>query len=425
MTDKPTKSILLVEDNMGDARLLREMLREPGCEHVQLSHVQTILEAEESLTKRHIDVVLLDLGLPDVQGLEALERTRAAAPGTPVMVLTGLDDQALAVRALHVGAQDYLIKDQLTTKGLMRALCHSIERHTMEEALFAEKERAVAMNQELVIAYQKQRELTVTAETLNEQLQAEVSVSRQVQAELTARDLHDRAMLKEKNVLLGEIHHRVKNNLQIVNSLLDLQSAQIHDPAVFDMLRVCQHRIRSMALIHQTLYQSNDFAQVDFGMFLNSLAPAMVQSYIEDSERVLLSINVVNMHLPINAAVPCGLLLNELISNCLKHAFPGGRHGRIDIDFVREDGEYAMLTVSDDGVGIPENFDLSQTESLGMQLVFLLADQIGGTMTVNRSNPTSFILRFKINDPASTTPISDVPGALSAQEQGSAAYSLA
>jgi two-component sensor histidine kinase len=213
------------------------------------------------------------------------------------------------------------------------------------------------------------------------------------------KELRIQSDLKEKDVLLGEIHHRVKNNLQIVHSLLELQSAQISDPVVLAMLRDSQNRIRSMALIHQTLYQSKDFASVDFGMFLNSLVPTLIASYLENSERIVLKITALDMHLPINTAIPCGLLMNELISNSLKHAFPAQRRGKITINFVHEGPDFVVLTVCDDGVGIPEGLDIKQTSSLGLQLVFLLTDQIGGTMTVHRSDPTMFVLRFPLKEP--------------------------
>src|ERR1700722_5245676 len=132
------------------------------------------------------------------------------------------------------------------------------------------------------------------------------------------------AALREKDVLLGEIHHRVKNNLQIVYSLLDLQSARICDPMVLDMLRDSQNRIRSMAMIHQTLYQSKDFAEVDFGRFLESLVPTLIASYGVDPNSITLSIDAEHFRLPIDAAIPCGLVVNELISNSLKHAFQIG-----------------------------------------------------------------------------------------------------
>ena len=209
------------------------------------------------------------------------------------------------------------------------------------------------------------------------------------------------AALKEKDILLGEIHHRVKNNLQVVNSLLDLQIDRIVDPVVLDMLRESQNRIKSMALIHQTLYESRDFVQVDFSNFLDSMAPTLVTSYGIDPDRIALSIDAVEVQLPINAAIPCGLVVNELISNALKHAFPNNGSGEIRIRLARDSESHATLSVSDNGTGIPADFDLAGTETLGLQLVNLLTDQLGGTLEIHRANPTVFTLRFPIQRPLS------------------------
>jgi diguanylate cyclase (GGDEF)-like protein/PAS domain S-box-containing protein len=142
MIKKSLKLLLLVEDNPGDARLLREMLNEAGAYKTEISHVETMLEAEKELRERAFNIVLLDLGLPDAQGLEAVRRTHAVAPRVPLVVLTGLDDESLATRTLQEGAQDYLVKGQIETRGLLRALRYAVERKTLEEAFFIEKERA-------------------------------------------------------------------------------------------------------------------------------------------------------------------------------------------------------------------------------------------------------------------------------------------
>ncbi len=135
-------TVLLIEDNAGDARMLREMFNEGGSNDTELMHVACMSDAEVRLAKPSVDVILLDLGLPDAQGLGAVRRAHAAAPRVPLVVLTGLDDDSMAVQALQEGAQDYLVKGQIETRGLLRALRYAVERKTMEEALFAEKERA-------------------------------------------------------------------------------------------------------------------------------------------------------------------------------------------------------------------------------------------------------------------------------------------
>jgi PAS domain S-box-containing protein len=207
-----------------------------------------------------------------------------------------------------------------------------------------------------------------------------------------------RAALQEKDIQLGEIHHRVKNNLQIVSSLLDLQSGRISDPAVQDMLRDSRNRIRSMALIHQTLYESGNVAEVDFGRFLKTLVPMLTASYGIDARSITLSIDVEQVLLPIGSAIPCGLVVNELISNALKHAFRPGNGGDINVGLKRVPGGAVVLSVSDTGIGVPEHVDITGTGTLGLQLVSLLADQLGGTATMQRSNPTRFTLQFPLQN---------------------------
>ncbi len=204
------------------------------------------------------------------------------------------------------------------------------------------------------------------------------------------------AALKEKEILLGEVHHRVKNNLQIISSLLELQSAKVTDPIAFESLKDSQRRIRSMALIHQILYQSKDVGHVNFESFLDGLVPTLMSAYVTDAERVSLSVGAVDVRLPISAAIPCGLIVNELMSNALKHAFPGERRGEINVNFLHQADNRVALSVSDDGIGIPETLDIAQTETLGLQLVSLLTDQLGGILTIHRADPTCFLLEFPI-----------------------------
>jgi two-component sensor histidine kinase len=174
------------------------------------------------------------------------------------------------------------------------------------------------------------------------------------------------------------------------------QEGHIADPTVLGMLRESQNRIKSMSLIHQTLYVSKDFARVDFASFLDSLLPSLVSSYGVSGDRVALSISVDQVQLPINAAIPCGLMVNELISNALKHAFPNDMRGEIKIELALDGAGQVILVVTDNGVGINEALDLSQTTTLGLQLVYLLGEQLGGTLDIHRANPTRFHLRFPI-----------------------------
>jgi PAS domain S-box-containing protein len=202
------------------------------------------------------------------------------------------------------------------------------------------------------------------------------------------------ASLREKEVLLREIHHRVKNNMQVICSLLNLQSRRIPDPAVLEMFKESQRRIRSMALIHERLYQSSDLSRIEFSHYLRNLATHLFHSYQVDSSRIRLSLDTEEVFLNINTAIPCGLITNELISNALKHAFPDGRSGEVAVELRRVEGDGYLLRVRDDGVGFPEDLDFRQTESLGLQIVVTLVSQVEGTIQIERQNGTGFTLVF-------------------------------
>jgi len=191
-----------------------------------------------------------------------------------------------------------------------------------------------------------------------------------------------RKSLEEKEVLLKEIHHRVKNNLQIISSLLNLQTGQVRDQHLLEILRESQNRIRSMALIHERLYRSEDFSRVDFGQYVNGLATYLVRSYAGDSRSFNLHVDVQDVSLGVDIAIPCGLIINELVSNCLKHAFLPGTQGEVAVTLRRE-GERYLLRVEDNGVGLPGDIDLKKVESLGLQLVETLSTQIGASIAVS------------------------------------------
>lgn len=207
-----------------------------------------------------------------------------------------------------------------------------------------------------------------------------------------------KASLQEKEALLKEIHHRVKNNLQIISSLLNLQSDVVVDVQSRDVLRDSQHRVRSMALIHEKLYQSSNLARIDFGDYVEKLATYLVQAYRAQAHGVRLQVDVKPVYLDVDTAVPCGLILNELIANALKHGFVNGRSGQIHISLHPTDDQI-ILEIADDGVGIPPEINIRQSRSLGLQLVNTLVNQINGQITLNRENGTAFILTLAAISP--------------------------
>jgi len=208
-----------------------------------------------------------------------------------------------------------------------------------------------------------------------------------------------RESLEEKEILLKEIHHRVKNNLQIVSSLLYLQSKRIGDKESLNLFIDSQNRIKSMALIHEKLYRSKDFSKINFNEYIKSLTTHLLQSYKAIGSEINLRINVSDIVFSIDTAIPCGLIINELISNALKYAFPEGRRGTIDLDLFSTNGKsdenaFYTLIVSDDGIGFPENIDFQHTKSLGMQLVNNLTKQLDGSIELEKDNGTQFKIIF-------------------------------
>lgn len=202
--------------------------------------------------------------------------------------------------------------------------------------------------------------------------------------------------LREKEILLKEIHHRVKNNMQIISSLLKLQSEYIKDKKALQMFKESQDRVKSMALIHEKLYQSEDLTRIDFKDYIKDLVYKLFRSYEADPGKITLKANIKEVSLGIDVAIPCGLIINELVSNSLNHAFPQGREGKIKVALRSVNKDEIELKVSDNGVGLPEDFDFRQTKSLGLHLVTILAeDQLKGRIELNKAGGTEFKITFK------------------------------
>jgi PAS domain S-box-containing protein len=213
-------------------------------------------------------------------------------------------------------------------------------------------------------------------------------------SKLKAAEAKIKTSLKEKEVLLKEIHHRVKNNMQVVSSLLNLQSRYVKDEETRQLFKESQDRVRSMALIHEKLYQSEDLSRIDFAEYVRNLVDYLFRSYGANAARVTLKTDIDGILLGIHKAIPCGLIINELVSNSLKHAFPGNRHGEIRLDLHQNDDRFELV-ISDDGVGFPKGLDFQKTESLGLQLVNTLALQLEGTIELDSNGGgTSFRIMF-------------------------------
>jgi len=217
------------------------------------------------------------------------------------------------------------------------------------------------------------------------------------------------ASLREKEALLREIHHRVKNNMQIISSILRLQSQYIKDPDLREVFQDCQGRIRTMALIHEMLYQSEGLARIDFKTYLQSLAGLLLRAQSNKSLALRHQFDIAPSHLTMDLAIPVGLIANELLTNCLKHAFAGREKGLVRVALKVHHDRRIELTIGDDGCGLPADFAPGKSASLGLRLVKILTDQIKGSLEWNNANGAEFVLTFRDHTDASSAVVSHPP----------------
>jgi two-component sensor histidine kinase/FixJ family two-component response regulator len=381
------KNILLVDDS--EANL--EMLSEPLIAHgYRVRAVKSGAGALKTIEVELPDLVLLDIKMPVMDGyevcrlLKAGERTR----GIPVIFISGMMETQEKVKAFEAGGVDYITKPLQTGEVLERVRTH-IELRDM-------RERLEKMNVELEARVaERTQQLEKTVEQMREEIRERL---------LTEEAL--RNLLSEKEVLLREVHHRVKNNLQVVQSLLALQAGATDNQQALHVLQDTSNRINSMALLHDMLCSFHDLAHIDFAQYVDELCRQLVFSIGPAEGRIRIINRVSRVEIPLDKSVPCGLIINELVSNAIKHAFPDERSGIITVDLHAIDtgangtggSPRMLLRVSDDGTGMTPDIDPQKASSLGMQLVSALAVQLGGTMYVERpeNGGCTFSIAFKI-----------------------------
>ena len=214
--------------------------------------------------------------------------------------------------------------------------------------------------------------------------------------------------LREKEVLLREVHHRVKNNLQIINSLASLQSHRVDNDLITETLEEFRSRVYSMALVHEELYRSPDFSEIELSDYINKLVQSLGHSLNPAPDRVQMNTEVGDIHLPVDQAVPCGLIINELVSNALKYAFPDDRKGSIQVSLKLLDTDRIKLVVRDDGIGLPKGIDMDSVETLGLYLVSIITrDQLNGTIELEIKKGTTFLIEFDISEMRKDLPLPD------------------
>jgi len=390
------QSILIVDDDESTRKTLSMIFERKGY-HIETAG--TGQEAIEKTNKRFFNVALLDIKLPDMEGVELLAPLKEKHPDMAMIMVTAHASLETAVSALNKGASHYItkplnmdevlstIREVLEKQRLVienRQLLREVQRELAERKR-AEEELKQHRNQleEMV------KERTAKLAETNQELQREIAERKRAEEKISAS-------LKEKELLLKEIHHRVKNNMQIISSMLSIQEVQIKDKVALQVFRESRNRVRSMALIHEKLYQSEDLARIDFSEYIQSLTAELFSTYSVTADAVKLRMNVENVYLDIITAIPCGLIINELLSNSLKYAFPAGQSGEITIDFKLENKiNMYHLIIGDNGVGFPKYLDFRKSESLGLQLVRLLTKKIHGTIELDREGGTFFKIIFK------------------------------
>jgi two-component sensor histidine kinase len=340
--------MLLVDDNEDDRTLTaRELAR--AYPQLQVTEARDENEFERALDEA--DLVITDYQLRWSDGLKVLDTVKRRFPDCLVIMFTGTGTQEIAVEAMKHGLDDYLLKAPSHFVRLPAAVSAALDRR-------------------------------------NERI-----AKRQAEQDL-------RKALTEKDLLLRELYHRVKNNMQIISSLLDLQATSISDPQVLDTLRISQARVRAMSLIHEKLYQAKDLTRISFSEYIEDLAAELFSSYGVAEDRIHLKVDVdINGDLiPVDTAVPCGLIVNELVSNSVKYAFPAGRRGEVRIELRRLNTHRYRLVVADNGIGLPHDFDIAEARTLGLRLVYSLCrEQLKGTvMTTMNQGATEFRITFPL-----------------------------
>jgi two-component sensor histidine kinase len=335
-------AVLMIEDSERDALLILDQIESSGY-HAISERIETAEELTETLVRTRWDVVLSDYSLPAFDTAEALALIQRSGNDLPFIIVSGAIGEEAAVALMKAGAHDYVMKTHLAR------LVPAIEREMAE------------------------------AQTRRERSAAEESI---------------RLSLKEKELLLKEIHHRVKNNLQVICSILHLQQDKIHDTEMVHLFLETQHRVRSMALVHDKLYQSPSLATIDFNDYVQSLSTELLRTFWKPG--VSMAIDIADISFGVDTAVPCGLIVNELLTNSLKHGFPDERPGQIQIGLHHDPhGDYT-LTVRDNGVGFPPGYDMHKATSMGTQVICSLVDQLDGTSETTNQEGALTTIRFPL-----------------------------
>ncbi len=415
--DLKDHNILIVDDNPTNLSVIVDYLEDSGLT------VLVSQDGESSLKRAKYakpGIILLDVLMPGIDGYETCSRLKndPETQDIPVIFMTALSSTEDKVKGFEVGAVDYVTKPIQPAEVLARIKLHLQLRYMTQtlsrqnEILTAEIEQRKTIQtrlrsinskleteaQERIAAQKALKNLnlelekrveqrTILLAQSNHKLQQEIIERKQAEAQL-------KNSLTEKEVLLKEIYHRVKNNLLVVSSLLEIQSSSIEDPEIIKILKNSQDRIHSMALVHEQLYRSENLKEIDLGLYIKALLEKISAAHANLEQGINLIVDTQEIHLNIETANSCGLIINELVTNALEHAFVDRQQGNIWLSLKRQDQGDIILTIKDDGIGVPPDFDFYETESLGLRLVRILTRQLEGEIELDLEEGTCFKITF-------------------------------
>ncbi len=391
--------ILIVDDHPNNLEVLSRILSQ---DNIQIAVAMDGESAIEQIKYHQPELILLDIMMPKIDGFETCRRLKqdCSTANIPIIFMTALSDLESKIEAFTLGAVDYItkpfqqeevlarVKTQLQSCELSKMLNKKnlilqneiAEKQKAETSLLKLNDELVMANAHLKIEIQERKKTTF-------ELQKEILERQQAEIKL-------QQSLEQKEVLLKEIHHRVKNNLFVASSLVGFSASYIDNPEVIKVLENTQDRIKTMALIHEHLYSSSDLERIDFYQYVQNLTHQILHSHNCHSQNINLLLEIAPVSLNIETANPCGLIINELVSNSLEHGFKQMSEGNIYLTFKKDNSGQFILIVKDDGVGFPANKNLPNSKSLGLELVCTLVEQLEGEIELKSNNGTEITVTF-------------------------------
>lgn len=369
--------ILVVDDSIESLQLLTDILMDQG---YMVRPARDPLLALESAVSTPPDLILLDVKMPAMDGFSLCQKLKQdeSTAAVPVLFISALQDMGDKVRGFEVGGVDFISKPIQRDEVLARVNVH-LTIHYLQMKL----KRA---NTELE---QKVADRTKALTEANEALKEEIEERKKAEKKIAET-------LQEREALLREVFHRTKNNMQVISSILHLQSETEKDERLSSLLKESESRIMAMGLVHEKLYQSKSISRIDISEFIKDLASHLKVAYARQGRQISFNFDLAEVPLNIDSAVPCGLILNELLMNAFKHAFPERNSGEIGISFKKDKNKMITCIITDNGIGLPEGFDLKKLNTFGLTIAAAIVEkQLKGKIELVDSEGAGFKFTFR------------------------------